>query len=79
MQMLYVVLILFFQKKNNRVVLKHLTCTYYICIAFLLMLLPLNVFSQENTKEGSVPLALYRLDGRMRVIPDSVVDDTLLQ
>lgn len=57
----------------------HLTCTYNICIAFLLMLLPLNVFSQENTKEGSVPLALSRREGRMRVIPDSLRDDTLRQ
>ena len=58
--------------------MRHIAHTYHLCIAFMLMLLPLTVFSQEMEEEGSVPMARSRREGKMRMATDSLVVDTLL-
>lgn len=57
--------------------MRHIAHTYHLCIAFMLMLLPLTVFSQEMEEEGSVPMARSRREGKMRMTKDSLVVDTL--
>ena len=44
----------------------------------MLMLFPLTVFSQEIEEEGRVPMARSRREGKMRIVPDSSVVDTIL-
>ncbi len=58
--------------------MRHIAHTYHLCIALMLMLLPLTVFSQEMEEEGSVPMARSRREGKMRMATDSLVVDTLL-
>lgn len=57
--------------------LRQIPCTYKICVALLLMLLPLDVCSQETAEEGTIPLARSRREGKKRVVLDSLAVDTL--
>ena len=57
--------------------MRYFTHTYHFCIALLLMLLPLTVFSQEIEAEGSVPMARSRREGKMRIATDSLAVDTI--
>lgn len=57
--------------------LRQIVRTYKICVALLLMLLPLDVFSQETAEEGVIPMARSRREGKKRVALDSLTVDTL--
>lgn len=57
--------------------LRQIVRTYKICVTLLLMLLPLDVFSQETAEEGAIPMARSRREGKKRVALDSLIVDTL--
>lgn len=57
--------------------LRQIVRTYKICVALLLMLLSLDVFSQETAEEGVIPMARSRREGKKRVALDSLTVDTL--
>ncbi len=57
--------------------LRQIVRTYKICVALLLMLLPLDVFSQETAEDGAIPMARSRREGKKRVALDSLTVDTL--
>lgn len=57
--------------------LRQIVRTYKICATLLLMLLPLDVFSQETAEEGVIPMARSRREGKKRVALDSLTVDTL--
>lgn len=57
--------------------LRQIVRTYKICVTLLLMLLPLDVFSQETAEEGVIPMARSRREGKKRVALDSLTVDTL--
>lgn len=57
--------------------MRDIAYTYHFCVAFLLMLLPLTVFSQEVEEKGSVPMALSHREGLMRIEKDSLAVDTI--
>lgn len=57
--------------------LRQIARTYKICVALLLMLLPLDVCSQETAEDGVIPMARSRREGKKRVALDSLNVDTL--
>lgn len=57
--------------------LRQIACTYKICVALLLMLLPLDICSQETAEDGVIPMARSRREGKKRVALDSLTVDTL--
>lgn len=57
--------------------LRQIVRTYKICATLLLMLLPLDVFSQETAEEGVILMARSRREGKKRVALDSLTVDTL--
>ena len=57
--------------------LRQIARTYKICVALLLMLLPLDICSQETVEDGVIPMARSRREGKMRVALDSLTVDTL--
>ncbi len=57
--------------------LRQIARTYKICVALLLMLLPLDVCSQETAEDGVIPMARSRREGKKRVALDSLTVDTL--
>ena len=57
--------------------LTHIARTYKICVALLLMLLPLDICSQETAEDGVIPMARSRREGKKRVALDSLTVDTL--
>ncbi len=57
--------------------LRQIARTYKICVALLLMLLPLDICSQETAEDGVIPMARSRREGKMRVALDSLTVDTL--
>ncbi len=57
--------------------LRQIARTYKICVALLLMLLPLDICSQETAEDGVIPMARSRREGKKRVALDSLTVDTL--
>lgn len=57
--------------------LRQIARTYKICVALLLMLLPLDICSQETAEDGVIPMARSRREGKKRVALDSLNVDTL--
>lgn len=57
--------------------LRQIARTYKICVALLLMLLPLDICSQETAEDGVIPMARSRREGKKRVTLDSLTVDTL--
>ncbi len=57
--------------------LRQIARTYKICVALLLMLLPLDICSQETAEYGVIPMARSRREGKKRVALDSLTVDTL--
>ncbi len=57
--------------------LRQIARTYKICVALLLMLLPLDICSQETAEDGVIPMARSRWEGKKRVALDSLTVDTL--
>lgn len=57
--------------------LRQIARTYKICVAVLLMLLPLDICSQETAEDGVIPMARSRREGKKRVALDSLTVDTL--
>ncbi len=57
--------------------LRQIARTYKICVALLLMLLPLDICSQETAEDGVIPMARSRREGKKRVALDSLTIDTL--
>jgi hypothetical protein len=57
--------------------LRQVARTYKICVALLLMLLPLDICSQETAEDGVIPMARSRREGKKRVALDSLTVDTL--
>lgn len=57
--------------------LRQIARTYKICVALLLMLLPLDICSQETAEDGVIPMARSRWEGKKRVALDSLNVDTL--
>ncbi len=57
--------------------LRQIARTYKICVALLLMLLPLDICSQETAEDGVIPMARSRREGKKRVALYSLTVDTL--
>jgi hypothetical protein len=57
--------------------LRQIARAYKICVALLLMLLPLDICSQETAEDGVIPMARSRREGKKRVALDSLTVDTL--
>ena len=57
--------------------LRQIARAYKICVALLLMLLPLDICSQETAEDGVIPMARSRREGKKRVAFDSLTVDTL--
>ncbi len=57
--------------------LRQIARTYKICVALLLMLLPLDICSQETAEDGVIPMARSRREGKKRVALDSLTVDIL--
>lgn len=57
--------------------LRQIARTYKICVALLLMLLPLDICSQETAEDGVIPMARSRREGKKRVALDSLTVDTI--
>ena len=57
--------------------LRQIARTYKICVALLLMLLPVDMCAQETAEDGVIPMARSRREGKKRVALDSLTVDTL--